>query len=319
MDISVIIPSLNGFKHLEKYLPSVIKAVKQSRCDAEIIVIDDNSSDGTVEHLNSLFTESCLKVLSNPKKGLCSARNYGASVSSGRFLLFIDNDVILEEDFFDKVLQYLDNHEIGAVTCAGYLMQDGRQIDGIKLLEWRRGFPRFTRNILNERIIKNDNDGYYSYGLQGAYFLYRRSLFDDIGGVNELLEPYMLDDADLAYKALKTGYKIAYAHDTKCLHYCGGTISSKTSERTRYLSIRNRYIFVLLHIHSLSLLLQTFLMVPFRLFYSAERKALKEVFAMRKEILSARKIEKERAVVSDKALLRMSAAYAKSVAPHERG
>ena len=319
MDISVIIPSLNGFKHLEKYLPSVIKAVKQSECDAEIIIVDDNSSDGTVERLNSLFKESCLKVLSNPKKGACSARNYGVSVSCGRFLLFIDNDVILEEDFLNKTLKYFDNHEIGAVTCAGYLMQDGRQIDGIKLLEWRRGFLRFTRNILNERIIENSGGGYYSYGLQGAYFLYRRSLFDSVGGINELFEPYLLEETDLAYKALKTGYKIAYAHDTKCLHYCGGTISSKTSERTRYLSIRNRYIFVLLHIHSLSLLLQTFLMIPFRLFSSAERKALKEVFAMRKEILSARKIEEERSVVSDKALLRMSAAYAKSVAPHGRG
>ncbi len=138
-------------------------------------------------------------------------------------------------------------------------------------------------------------------------------MFDLAGGINELLEPYLLEETDLAYKILKAGYKIAYAHDTKCLHYCGGTISSKTSEKTRYLSIRNRYIFVLLHIHSPFLLLQTFFMIPFRLFSPMERKALKEVFAMRRQIFCGRKIEKTRSVLSDRALIRMSGDYAKAV------
>ncbi len=155
MDVSVIIPSLNGFKHLDAYMPSVIKAAESSDCDIEIIIVDDNSSDGTVERLRDAYgPESNVKILSNPGKGACSARNYGVSVSRGRFLLFIDNDVVLEEGFFGKVLKYFDKPEIGAVTCAGYLMKDGRQIDGIKLLEWRRGFPRFTRNILNGRIAE---------------------------------------------------------------------------------------------------------------------------------------------------------------------
>lgn len=160
MDVSVIIPSLNGFRHLEAYMPSVIKAAESSGRDIEIIIVDDNSSDGTVERLRDAYSSARnVKVISNPGKGACSARNYGVSVSGGRFLLFIDNDVVLEEGFFGKVLKYFDKPEIGAVTCAGYLMKDGRQIDGIKLLEWRRGFPRFTRNILNLSIAEIGGGG----------------------------------------------------------------------------------------------------------------------------------------------------------------
>ena len=78
---------------------------------------------------------------------------------------------------------------------------------------------------------------YYSFGMQGAYFLCRKDLYVKLGGINELFEPYLLEETDLMYKILKSGYKIAYANDTKPLHLCGGTIKSKTSERTKYLSL----------------------------------------------------------------------------------
>lgn len=316
MDISIIIPSLNGKNHLSNYLSSVVNATDYSKYETEIIVIDDNSSDDTVDFLNNNFKDKVI-VVKNPRKGACSARNYGVSLSKGKYICFLDNDVLIEEDFFDKTILYFSDENIGAVTCAGYLMNDGKQIDGVKLLDFKRGFPRFTRNIMNDNLLEIQDCAtlwggdrvYYSFGMQGAYFLCRKDLYVKLGGINELFEPYLLEETDLMYKILKSGYKIAYANDTKPLHLCGGTIKSKTSERTKYLSIRNKYIFTFIHIHSKSLIFSTFINTLLKLFSSKHRKALKEVFSKRKEILEARKIEKNRSVVSDKELLKQSRFY----------
>lgn len=107
MKISVIIPSKNGLHNLQDCLPSVIKATTKASFETEIIVVDDNSRDGTIETLPPLFSK--VKFVKNPKIGVCSARNFAVKNSSGNWLLFIDNDVFLEEDFFIKTEKYLQD------------------------------------------------------------------------------------------------------------------------------------------------------------------------------------------------------------------
>lgn len=107
MKISVIIPSKNGLHNLQDCLPSVIKATTKASFETEIIVVDDNSRDGTIETLPPLFSK--VKFVKNPKIGVCSARNFAVKNSSGNWLLFIDNDVFLEEDFFIKTKKYLQD------------------------------------------------------------------------------------------------------------------------------------------------------------------------------------------------------------------
>lgn len=307
MDISVIIPSLNGRKYFDVFLSSVIKECENTEYKAEIIIVDDGSEDESIQYLESISSD-ILKPYRNTKKGACSARNYAVSKSSGKYLVFLDNDVVLEEGFFKKVVPLFNDDSIGAVACAGYQYDSKSQIDGIKLLKFKRGFFRFTKNILNDKL-KDNEEKYYSFGVQGAYFACRRSVFDEVHGISELFEPYLLEETDLMYKILKHGYNIVYAKDTKPLHKWGGTIASKVSERTKYLSIRNRYLFNFIHLHSKALFLQFIVLNFYRIFKSRDRKALKELYNMRKDIINERNREKLSSKRDDKKILFLSKYY----------
>lgn len=299
MKTSVIIPSKNGLHHLKECLPSVINAAQKAPFETEIIVIDDNSNDNTFEILPQIYSK--IKVLKNPKQGACSARNFAVKNSSGNWLLFIDNDVFLEEDFFFKTTKYLQD-DIFCVACCGYLAAEpNKQIDGIKLISWKRGYPRFTGNIYNENLKAGRI--YQSFGVQGAYFFCKRSNFIVLNGFDEdLFDPYLLEETDLMYRGLKRGWKIIYAPDTYPLHKCGGTIQSKVNHKTKFLSTRNRIIFVWKNITSKRLLFLHFIWLILR----PNFKVLKEVFKMRHIIKIKRSIEKANAIMTDEEIFKQN-------------
>ena len=297
---SVVIASKNGLHHLTQCLPSVIRAVQKAPFETEIIVVDDNSSDDTCKNLPLLFPQ--IKVLKNDKAGVCSARNLGAKHSKGNWLLFIDNDVFLNEDFFITAHKYLQPNTF-CVACCGYWANDPtKQLDGVKLLVWKRGCMRFTENILNHRL--NPNKLYPSFGVQGAYFFCQQKFFNLLNGFDEeLFDPYMLEETDLMYRGLKRGWQIVYAQDTRPLHKCGGTIQSKTNKLTLFLSKRNSLIFTWKNISSHRLLAFNLLWCVLRPNFNVFR----EVFKVWAIIKKKRAVEKNDQVISDKELLSQSA------------
>ena len=295
ISISIIIPSKNGRKHLLETLPATLQACQNSSLKTEVIVVDDNSQDNTLD-LQKIFPQ--VIFLKNLSKGACSARNSGVAKATGNILLFIDNDVFLNTDFFDNTVKYFDKNFFAA-ACCGYWVFDGRQLDGIKTIEFKRGFPRFTGNILNNRL--QEDIRYLSFGVQGAYFFCSKDKFDILGGFDTLFEPYLLEETDLVYRGLKRGWQIVYLPQTKPLHKCGGTIQSKTNPKTKFLSKRNKYIFVWKNIHSPFLLVKHlfWLIIRFPLDFKAILSAAKHT----KQILKARKQEKIAAVIQDTDLI----------------
>lgn len=254
MKIGVVIASKNGFHHLQDCLPTVVAAAKKSTVPVHVTVVDDQSSDDTLKKAPALFPQ--VTFLGNPQTGACSARNFGVKHTPCDWICFLDNDVFVEEDFFNTVQKYL-NAGVFCVACAGYAAyprQPGawEQLDGVKLFGWNKGFPRFTRNVYNDSLP--DMAEYPSWGVQGAYFFCQRHYFDRLGGFDELLDPYMLEETDLVYRGLKRGWKVVYAPDTKPRHKCGGTINSKKSGKTQFLSKRNRVWFVWKNVHDTPLL-----------------------------------------------------------------
>ncbi len=304
MVISVVIPSKNGLHHLKECLPTVIKAAENTSDKVNIIVVDDCSDDNTYNELPKLFPSiMCLRT-TQENKGLCTARNTGINAKNCDWICNLDNDVFLESDFFNTLKKYMRD-DIFAITCCGYtaypkIPNTDEQNDGVKLFNWKRGFPRFTENIKNDKLDLNKE--YESFGAQGAYLIVNRKWYDLLGGFDSILNPYMLDETDFVYRGLKRGGKIVYASDTKPRHKCGGTIQSKTSSFTKFLSKRNRFIFVWKNIHDSKLLMSS-------LFWTIINPAPKALFACLKmlpEILRKRKIERRAVKVSDIDLLKRS-------------
>ncbi|MCT7447125.1 glycosyltransferase family 2 protein [Aliarcobacter skirrowii] len=320
INISVVIPSLNGEIHLKDFLIKNLDIIKNtlesetSYKNIELIVVNDNSSDNTLS-----FIEDCKKNYSflicktNPKQGACSARNYGVTlntiqnsdINNLNYILFIDNDVLLSEDFFKQAIKYL-NTEPFCIACNGIAYYTGEIQDGAKLIKFKRGFLRFTSNIFNNKLNNNNSLNIPSFGAQGAYFFLKYSDFLELEGYDETMDPYLLEETDLVYRGLKRGKKSIYAKDVTGYHKVGGTIASKTSKRTKILSKRNRIYFAWKNLHSKTLFLQHLMFLPISIFTPFGLRGFIQALPMLKTAVKLNKKEREFIKINDKEILNQS-------------
>lgn len=118
IDISVIIVNYNVKELLEQCINSIFSS--SANLNVEIIVVDNNSFDGSIEHLKIKFpNDQRLKLIESPVNlGFAKANNLGAKRAKGEYLLILNPDTILQEDTLDKSLKYYkENSGLGALTC----------------------------------------------------------------------------------------------------------------------------------------------------------------------------------------------------------
>ena len=229
MKLSVIIVNYNVEYFLEHCLLSVRKAVKD--IDAEIFVVDNNSVDGSVNMLKSKFPE--VKLIENKENtGFAKANNQAIRISSGKYVLLLNPDTVVEEDTFVKCLDFMDKHpDAGGL---GVKMIDGQ---GKILKESKRGFPTpwvcFCKMTGLTKIFPHSKRycGYYMGHLPydktnevdilaGAFMLMRKEALDKVGLLDETFFMYG-EDIDLSYRITQGGYKNYYFADTSIIHYKG--------------------------------------------------------------------------------------------------
>ncbi len=150
INVSITIPSLNGENHLRDFLVKNLEIIKTTLENEpiyeniEMVVVNDNSNDGTLAYLEECKKSYDFLVFgTNPKQGAGSARNFGVSLNnilknqnSLNYILFIDNDVLLDETFFTNAIKYL-KAEPFCITCDGISYFTKQKQDGVKLLEFK--------------------------------------------------------------------------------------------------------------------------------------------------------------------------------------
>lgn len=228
MKLSIIIVNYNVRYYLEQCLLSVERALKG--IDAEVIVIDNHSQDGSVRYLSGHFPNVNFISL-NHNLGFAKANNKGISISRGEYVLMLNPDTIIGEDVLRHVVEFMDNHE----RCGGLGLQM-LGINGKRAMESRRGIPTpltafYKMTGLCARFPNHPRYGkYYMCKLpwdkpnrievvSGAFFLLRRKALDEIGLLDETFFMYG-EDIDLSYRLLKKGWENWYVPD-KIIHYKG--------------------------------------------------------------------------------------------------
>jgi GT2 family glycosyltransferase len=228
-DLSVIIVNYNVVYFLEQCLNSVITASKNLK--VEIFVVDNNSVDGSVELVREKFPE--VKLIANKENtGFSKANNQAIHLSTGKYILLLNPDTVVEEDTFDKTIKFMNEHpEAGGL---GVRMIDGK---GKFLPESKRGFPSpsvaFYKIFgLSSLFPKSKTFGQYHLGylsefeineievLSGAFMLMRGETLEKIGLLDETFFMYG-EDIDLSYRIKLGGYKNYYYPETKIIHYKG--------------------------------------------------------------------------------------------------
>ncbi len=317
--LSVIIPNYNGVSLIKEFLPTVLEAVKNYPGPKEVIFVDDRSSDRSAASAAALCAGPPLKVVSTPRNGGFSrACNFGAARAANSVLFFLNNDVSLAPDYFSSFSGYFTGADVFALAPCGFDYHTGRQIDGIKRGVWKKGFLRFTGNIFNDEL--KSPGPYLSFSVQGAYFFCDAARFRELGGFDEIYSPYIMEETDLAYRALKRGWKILYGPEFSARHKVGSTVKSKVSLRAKVVSSRNRLIFTWKNIHSARLLLSHFLFLALRLaaLNVVEWAGFAGAVRLLPQVLRRRAAALRQASVGDEELLAGYAGYFSRFPPRPR-
>lgn len=229
MKLSVIIVNYNVKYFLEQALLSVRKAC--AGMEAEVFVVDNNSVDDSVQMVRDKFPE--VKLIANKDNpGFSIANNQAIRQSKGEYVLLLNPDTVVEEDTFEKCVDFMDARpQAGGL---GVKMIDG---SGAFLPESKRGFPApmvafyktfgFSRLFPKSKTFNHYHLGYLDQDenhevevLAGAFMLLRRSVLDEVGLLDEAFFMYG-EDIDLSYRIVQAGYKNYYLADTAIIHYKG--------------------------------------------------------------------------------------------------
>jgi GT2 family glycosyltransferase len=227
--LSIVIVNYNVEYFLEQCLHSVFNAVKN--IDAEVFVVDNNSVDGSCDMVRERFPDAIL-IDNKENLGFSKANNQAIRVSTGEYALLLNPDTVVEEDTFEKVVDFMDEHpDAGGLGCK---MIDGK---GKFLPESKRGLPTpqvaFYKMIGLSRIFpKSKKFGRYHLGyldddevheieiLAGCFMLMRKSVLNEVGLLDEDFFMYG-EDIDLSYRIILGGYKNYYYPHTRIIHYKG--------------------------------------------------------------------------------------------------
>ena len=234
--LSIIIVNYNVKYFLEECLNSVRRATKNIA--AEIFVVDNNSVDGSVEWLQQRFPEVYL-IANNENVGFSKANNQAIRIAKGEFILLLNPDTVVQEDTFEKCLQFMQAHENAGAL--GVKMVDGK---GKYLPESKRGFPdartSFFKMFGLSNLFSHSNffNHYYLGNLKnnetneveilaGAFMFMRKSALDKAGMLDEDFFMYG-EDIDLSWRIIKTGFKNYYFPETQIIHYKGESTKRAT-------------------------------------------------------------------------------------------
>jgi O-antigen biosynthesis protein len=236
MDCSVIIVNFNVKDFLEQALYTIDKslAYAAARCPgfaSEIFVVDNASDDGSIDMVRKKFPHVvCIENKNN--LGFARANNLALEKSSGRFILLINPDTIVQEDTIDSMMRSMEtNPSIGMAGCK--ILNP----DGTLQLACRRSFPRpwvaltkitgLSALFPHSRLFGQYNLTYLdpesSYevdAISGSFMMLKREIYERVGGLDETFFMYG-EDLDWCYRIQQAGWKIYYIPDTKIIHYKG--------------------------------------------------------------------------------------------------
>jgi len=298
MKISVVIPNYNGEEILKKNLPKVLDAVG----DVEVIVVDDASVDESLKVLKSF--ESKIKIIVNKKNlGFSLAVNKGVKATSGDIVILLNTDVVPENDFLAPLLSHFEDDKVFAVGCMD------KSIEGDKIVLRGRGVGRWNRGFLmHSRGEVDKTDTLWVNGGSGAF---RKSVWEKLGGFNELYSPFYWEDIDLSYRALKSVYKIVFESKSVVVHeHEKGSIKSTYSDfDVKAIAYRNQFIFVWKNITDLLMKLDHLIWLPYHVIAAVLRLDLAfclglfKAFILLPKIIKSSNIEKKLFVLKDSQLL----------------
>lgn len=212
--ISIVIPNWNGEKRLLRHLPHVLQAAQHSNVE-EVLIVDDASEDRSIEILEKDFPEVTL-IKKNQNNGFSSTVNLGVKNSIGDIVVLLNNDASPKKDFLDVLIPHFKKKDVFSVGC---------NVGGF----WTQAY--FDKGYLWHQSASTEegkgvlyHETLWTSGGSGAF---RKDIWDEMGGLDTLFDPFYEEDMDLGYRAIKRGYMNLWESRSWVEHHNQGSLSKE--------------------------------------------------------------------------------------------
>lgn len=227
LDLSVIILNMNRERLLQECLESLYR--RTEGISFEVIVVDNASTDGSVEMVKRKFPQVIL-IENDENLGFTKANNQGIRIARGKYILLLNNDTKILDNSLKKLVQFMEtNEDAGVVGCR---LKDERGSDQISFA--RHGtflteflffaffiIKSFDNPITNWKLMKNvdSNRTLKVDWVSGCFFAVRRDVFHRIGLLDENIFAYYEDDEFCHRVNTLTNYAVYFYPEISILHY----------------------------------------------------------------------------------------------------
>jgi N-acetylglucosaminyl-diphospho-decaprenol L-rhamnosyltransferase len=272
--LDIVIVNWNAGPLLEACIASILASRCESFVLGEVIVVDNGSTDGSVEQIAPAARQRIRLVMSEQNLGFGKASNLGASLGHGELLLFLNPDTRLFVDSLEGAVSAMHARGDGAPGVVGIRLIDDAGVTArscARLPDLRslvvtaigldriglRSFPGYVMTQWDHQQSR------YVDHVIGAFYLIQRPLFEALGGFDERFFLY-LEDLDLSQRVREHGFKTFYCADV-CAYHMGGGSSRRILDRRLFYSLRSRLQYARKHLppsHAVLVTAATLLLEP---------------------------------------------------------
>jgi hypothetical protein len=244
MQVSIIIVSWNVKDLLKKCLESILRY--SQNIEYEIIVVDNASTDGTVEMVRQNFSQ--VQLIANQENlGFAKANNIGIRQSKGKYVLLLNPDTEFVENSLEKVIAKMESDQkIGVLGCRllnpnKSLQQSVRRLPTILnqlviLFKLHKFFPSLLHNYLAKDFDYSREQRVDQ--VMGAFFLVRRSVFREIGLLDEKYFIWF-EEVDFCSRVVQADSDVVYWPCTSIIHHGGQSFAQQMTFRKQFWFFRS--------------------------------------------------------------------------------
>jgi sugar transferase (PEP-CTERM/EpsH1 system associated) len=258
---SIIVLNWNGKELLADGLPSVIEAVRVDGRPHEILLVDNGSSDGSVEYVRASFPQ--VRILELPENvGFARGNNAGVRAAQHDVVVLLNSDMVVGPGFLRPLLDGFGPNTFAVASQIRHLDPDAiREETGRTAATFRRGLIDYTHCRVGDG--KLSRSCYPVFWAGGGSSAFHRERFLMLGGFQEVFSPAYVEDTDLSFQAWRAGWDVLFAPASVVNHKHRATSNQRFTQRElRILVQRNQFLFVWKNIRSWSLVLAHCVFLP---------------------------------------------------------
>lgn len=300
---SILVLNYNGKPILQKYLSSVVEAAEYENTRHEIVIVDNNSNDDSIEYVANAFHS--IKIIRMKQNKYLFSYNEAVKEISTDYIMLLNNDVKIKKGCIGSLLKHFDDKNVFAVMP--------KVLSDNPAEEYLHRCPGvFINGILYTAKWEKMTGAGYTLFAHGGASIYDKYKYMELGGFNEIYSPGYCEDNDLSYNAWMRGWKVIYEPEAEVFHEGGGTFNNLMKkgviERQR---AKVNIIFMLRNIEDKRMLLECLFWTMIRIARETINGntvimcALKDVLMSAGRIIRERKTLQKRRIYNDRQILKI--------------